>query len=46
LNLADEVELSRNRAPTRWPKWISVYIPLNAGVSHDTADPDRGLRIW
>ena len=24
---------------------ISVYTPLDAGISHDTADPDRDQRI-
>jgi len=32
--------------PMRWPKYISVSIPLEADASRDTADADRGQRIW
>jgi len=31
---------------TRWPKYISVSTPPDAGASRGTADPDGGQRIW
>ncbi|MBO9326751.1 MAG: hypothetical protein J7463_15715 [Roseiflexus sp.] len=28
----------------RWPKYISVYTPPEAGASRDAAGPDKGQR--